>query len=99
MVQQVLPWDALFLAGFAYSGYRTLGRWLKYTDDVAKSQSGAYASVAVPAISSWHVDQLQQHGRFSRSSTTGAPNDYMTTGSGHPQECQSQLQILLHLAA
>jgi hypothetical protein len=40
MVAQVLPWDALFLAGFAYSGYRTLGRWLKYTDDVAKSQSG-----------------------------------------------------------
>lgn len=36
----MLPWDALFLAGFAYSGYRTLGRWLKYTDDVAKSQSG-----------------------------------------------------------
>lgn len=41
MVQQLLPWDTLFLAGFAYSGYRTLGRWLKYTDDVAKSQSGA----------------------------------------------------------
>jgi hypothetical protein len=38
---QALPWDALFLAGFAYSGYRTLGRWLQYTDDVAKSQSGA----------------------------------------------------------
>jgi hypothetical protein len=36
-----LPWDALFAAGFAFSGYRTLGRWLQYTDDVAKSQSGA----------------------------------------------------------
>lgn len=42
MVQQLLPWDTLFLAGFAYSGYRTLGRWLKYTDDVAKAQSGVF---------------------------------------------------------
>uniref|UniRef100_A0A383W4Q6 UDP-N-acetylglucosamine diphosphorylase n=1 Tax=Tetradesmus obliquus TaxID=3088 RepID=A0A383W4Q6_TETOB len=39
----LLPWDALFLAGFAASGYRTVGRWLKYTDDTAKAQSdGAY---------------------------------------------------------
>ncbi|WIA22255.1 hypothetical protein OEZ85_004578 [Tetradesmus obliquus] len=39
----LLPWDALFLAGFAVSGYRTVGRWLKYTDDTAKAQSdGAY---------------------------------------------------------
>lgn len=36
----LLPWDALFLAGFAYSGYRTVGRWFKYTDDTAKAQSG-----------------------------------------------------------
>jgi hypothetical protein len=36
----LLPWDALFLAGFAFSGYRTVGRWLKYTDDTAKAQSG-----------------------------------------------------------
>lgn len=36
-----LPWDSLFLAGFVYSGYRTLGRWLKYSDDNAKAQSGA----------------------------------------------------------
>ncbi|KAF8056262.1 hypothetical protein HT031_006450 [Scenedesmus sp. PABB004] len=37
----LLPWDSLFLAGFAYSGYRTLGRWLKYTGDTAKAQSDA----------------------------------------------------------
>lgn len=55
MVQQVLPWDALFLAGFAYSGYRTLGRWLKYTDDVAKSQSGERIRLASVSSSCWHV--------------------------------------------
>eukprot|EP00879_Flechtneria_rotunda_P019297 GHRR01020266.1.p1 GENE.GHRR01020266.1~~GHRR01020266.1.p1 ORF type:complete len:603 (+),score=293.43 GHRR01020266.1:126-1934(+) len=37
----LLPWDTLFLAGFAYSGYRTVGRWFKYTTDTAKAQTDA----------------------------------------------------------
>jgi hypothetical protein len=41
----LLPWDALFAAGFAYSGYRTLGRWFKYTDDAAKAVTGKDVTV------------------------------------------------------
>lgn len=60
MVQQVLPWDALFLAGFAYSGYRTLGRWLKYTDDVAKSQSGDFEQVQTQ-LAAMLAAQMSEH--------------------------------------
>lgn len=38
-----LPFDALFLGSFAYAGYRTLGRWLKFNDDNAKHKRGARA--------------------------------------------------------
>jgi hypothetical protein len=36
-----LPYDVLFLGSFAYAGYRTLGRWLKFNDDSAKHNTGA----------------------------------------------------------
>jgi hypothetical protein len=36
-----LPYDALFLASFAYAGYRTLGRWFKFAEDDAKARDGA----------------------------------------------------------
>jgi hypothetical protein len=49
----LLPWDALFLAGFAVSGYRTVGRWLKYTDDTAKAQSGGQQQTAVVRHCTW----------------------------------------------
>lgn len=49
-----LPWDSLFLAGFVYSGYRTLGRWLKYSDDNAKAQSGARAC-QLPGAAAWQA--------------------------------------------
>lgn len=70
----LLPWDALFLAGFAVSGYRTVGRWLKYTDDTAKAQSGA----AQQQLVHWDVVQLlpkcvrrSQHSSGLKSSQGG----------------------------
>ncbi|KAI8466609.1 MAG: hypothetical protein J3K34DRAFT_483969 [Monoraphidium minutum] len=36
-----LPYDALFVGSFAYAGYRTLGRWLKFNEDNAKHREDA----------------------------------------------------------
>ncbi len=32
--------DAAFLGAFAYAGYRSVGRWLKFTDETAKRLDG-----------------------------------------------------------
>lgn len=32
--------DLAFLAGLGYSAYRTLGRWIQFTDETAKRLSG-----------------------------------------------------------
>lgn len=37
-----LPFDLIFAGSFAYAGYRTLGRWLKFNEDNAKHKGGAF---------------------------------------------------------
>lgn len=90
MVQQLLPWDTLFLAGFAYSGYRTLGRWLKYTDDVAKRQSGARDT---------HIHRhAQRHTHATAAAATAQQlcgcSGCMLDGQGHVLEGARERRVL-----